>query len=394
MPEVEPQELVEFEDASLDQELEEDEQVSEADAGNAVVYSTDWTAETLIGQLEKGNIDVKARFQRRDAWTHQYKSRFIESLILGLPVPQIVLAVQKEERGKFIVLDGKQRLLSLLQFAGKSEDQNSGFRLKALTVAKRLAGVTYADLESKPENENDLNAFQNATIRAVVIKSWPSNDYLDLVFVRLNSNSVKLSPQELRQALFPGPFTSYLDKTCAEMQPLQQVLGNAAPDFRMRDTEVGLRHLAFRLSDKKYKGNLKDFLDTFCSQGNKNWATMEAKIGEELSRLETGIAVGFKVFGKGFGKKWVGNAWEQRPNRAVLDVLLYYFVEGDIGNKALEHSDQVVKAFQGACLDPKFKESIEQTTKSITAVKTRFDVWSAALGKAIGSQLAQPGFLA
>lgn len=75
--------------------------------GKAVVSSTDWTAETIIGQLTKGNISLDPIFQRRDAWTQSRKSKFIESIILGLPIPQLVLAESPEKKGAFIVIDGK-----------------------------------------------------------------------------------------------------------------------------------------------------------------------------------------------------------------------------------------------------------------------------------------------
>ncbi|HFR4125238.1 TPA: DUF262 domain-containing protein [Yersinia enterocolitica] len=81
--------------------------------GDAVVFSTDWTTETIINQISKGTIDLNPNFQRRDAWTQEEKSKFIESLILGFPIPPIVLALNKNIRGKYIVLDGKQRLLSI-----------------------------------------------------------------------------------------------------------------------------------------------------------------------------------------------------------------------------------------------------------------------------------------
>jgi uncharacterized protein DUF262 len=86
--------------------------------GQAVVFGTDWTAATLIDQLGRGNIKLDPIFQRRDAWNAARKSRFIESIILGLPIPQLVLAEAKDDRGSFLVIDGKQRLLSLQQFAG------------------------------------------------------------------------------------------------------------------------------------------------------------------------------------------------------------------------------------------------------------------------------------
>ena len=77
------------------------------------VYSSDWTAETIVSQLRRGNIELTPSFQRRDAWRDDRKSTFIESLFLGLPIPQIVLAEMKDRRGGFLVIDGKQRLTAL-----------------------------------------------------------------------------------------------------------------------------------------------------------------------------------------------------------------------------------------------------------------------------------------
>ena len=90
-----------------------------------LVTGTDWTTETLLDQLVRENIQLNPRFQRRDAWNIVRKSRFIESIILGFPIPHIVLASNQKERGKFVVLDGKQRLLTILQFYGRSETKNN-----------------------------------------------------------------------------------------------------------------------------------------------------------------------------------------------------------------------------------------------------------------------------
>jgi hypothetical protein len=78
---------------------EDDATLGERDVSSfadAVLYSTDWTVETIISQLTKGNIELNPRFQRRDAWTMKGKGRFIESVILGLPIPQLVLAEKKK----------------------------------------------------------------------------------------------------------------------------------------------------------------------------------------------------------------------------------------------------------------------------------------------------------
>src|SRR5689334_14819307 len=61
----------------------------------SVVFSTDWTTETILRQLDKGNIEMDPAYQRRDAWRAVRKSKFIESLMLGLPIPQLVFAESK-----------------------------------------------------------------------------------------------------------------------------------------------------------------------------------------------------------------------------------------------------------------------------------------------------------
>nr|WP_294283644.1 DUF262 domain-containing protein [uncultured Chryseobacterium sp.] len=66
----------------------------------AVIWGTDWTTETINNQLNRKNIDLFPKFQRRDAWSITAKSKFIESLILGLPIPQIILAEKKDEKRK------------------------------------------------------------------------------------------------------------------------------------------------------------------------------------------------------------------------------------------------------------------------------------------------------
>jgi uncharacterized protein DUF262 len=106
-------------------DAEDEDDLKRADLqrlNEAVVAATDWTAETIIRQLDRGNINLNPAFQRRDAWTATRKSKFIESLILGLPIPQLVLAESKAQKGSYIIIDGKQRLLSLRQFAAKADD--------------------------------------------------------------------------------------------------------------------------------------------------------------------------------------------------------------------------------------------------------------------------------
>jgi Protein of unknown function DUF262 len=220
----------------------------------AVVTGTDWTTETVVTQLERGNIQLNPRFQRRDAWKRDRKSRFIESLIVGLPIPQIVLAENKRERGKFIVLDGKQRLLAILQFWGLGNGDNNAYTLSSLTLREDLKGRSFEELSTGGEYQAEYNSLCNQAIRTVVIRNWKDTNFLHTVFLRLNTGSVNLSPQELRQALLPGKFSDHIDDVAGNSPGLRELLHISDPDPRMRDTEILARFLALRFFADKISG--------------------------------------------------------------------------------------------------------------------------------------------
>ena len=153
-----------------------------------IVSSSDWTTATILDQLIRNNIQLTPRFQRRDAWDITTKSRFIESLILGLPIPQIVLATTQEQR-KFIILSGKQCLLTILQFYGRSDENISynSFTLRGLEFMYDLIGKKYKDMRSDISLSTDVDAFDNQPIRIVVLRSIKDENLLYKIFQRLNS---------------------------------------------------------------------------------------------------------------------------------------------------------------------------------------------------------------
>jgi hypothetical protein len=358
---------------------------------DAVVTATDWTTETILTQMERGNIQLSPRFQRRDAWDLTRKSRFIESLFLGLPVPQIVLAEQKGQRGRFVVLDGKQRLLSLLQFSGRGEGQNNGFSLRGLDVRDDLSGTDYEQLAEDPAYSSDLDAFHNHTVRTVVIRNWPSNDFLYLVFVRLNTGSVQLSPQELRQALHPGDFVDFIDDKACDSDALRRLLRKTEPDFRMRDTELLLRHVAFKRFLNVYSGNLKQFLDNTCKDLNDQWEVVSDSVSEDVGNFEAATNLCFEVFGeRNVGRRWVNNNFQGQFNRALFDVLSYFFASPEIRDAVTGNHEQILAAFKVIFTSEDFVTSITTTTKSIGATYTRFHQWGIALHGVLGDCVPIP----
>lgn len=381
-----------------EEEEEATESVTSDDVVRTVVTDTDWTAETILSQLRRGNIQLNPRFQRRDAWNRPRKSRFIESLILGLPIPQIVLAEDKARRGKFIVLDGKQRLLALRQFAVGSSfaaDEGDGFKsysLMGLEVRQDLKLMTLKKMEDD-KHADDLNAFLNETIRTVVVRRWPNEQFLNLVFLRLNTGSVKLSPQELRQALHPGPFTDYIDDAATDSAMLRRALRIDKPDFRMRDVEVLLRYYGFHFLIEEYTGNLKAFLDKTANDLNASWDERSEEILDAGKQCDDAIEATFDIFGDNAFFRWSGSRYEGRFNRAVFDIMTFYFTKDDIRSAALANSEEVESAFRSLCENnQKFVESIQTTTKTATATHRRLSLWGEALQSVVETDIKIPQF--
>jgi len=360
-----------------------------------VVAGTDWTTATVLDQLVRGNIQLNPRFQRRDAWNITRKSRFIESIMLGFPIPQIVLASNEKERGKFIVLDGKQRLLTILQFYGRSETPNNKFALKDLEFRADLNGRTYEYLKSSFSSEEVLDSLDNQTIRTTLIRNWHTESFLYKIFLRLNVESTPLSPQELRQALHPGNFINFLDDQSIKSQALRKILKSKSPDFRMRDVELLLRYVAFHYFLSEYRGNLKAFLDMTCELLNKDWKERDVDVQYTVSQFEKAVQTTINIFGeKNFSRMWLSDskAYRGQFNRAILDVMVFYFSDDLIREAAEKNGAAVEAAFRELCSSPSkgFREAIEGTTKNVRETHARLSLWGEALLNILDIEFSLP----
>ena len=382
-----------------DSENEEDlTGVTQSALSATLVQDTDWTTETLLSQLRKQNIKLNPRFQRRDAWDDERKSKFIESLLLGLPIPQIVLAESNEKRGTFIVIDGKQRLLALQKFGLPTEDGKNTLRLKGLTLLSELNDQTFADLHTKPQLQHFLPIFENQTIRTTVIRGWKNEDILYTIFYRLNSGSLPLSAQELRHVLHPGSFLDFAFEFTDSSKEIPALFSKRpGPDFRMRDVELLIRHVGFKNFADSYSGDLKKFLDFTSLELNKRWATPSGEgagtwsdlIATQAQQLDHAIAFTKQIFPEGTAfRKWTNEGYEQRFNRAIFDVMAFYFSDPTIRDAAKPHASLIRQAFEVLCdSNTQFRRSIETTTKSPTATYSRLALWGQTLASTIGLPL-------
>ncbi|MFN1186863.1 DUF262 domain-containing protein [[Kitasatospora] papulosa] len=347
---------------------------------DAFVVSSDWTTETLLGQIDRANIELDPIFQRRDAWDRRKKSRFIESLIVGLPVPQIVLAERKGKRGKYIVLDGKQRLLTLIQFA------HGDFKLTGLELR---ADLNRYDVDSLPDDEK--LAFETQTLRTMVVRHWQGDEFLYLVFHRLNTGSVPLSPQELRQALHPGDFVAFVNEYTTEDLSFANLFGRKeGPDFRMRDVEMLVRHFAFARFLPEYAGNLKSLLDLTCARMNKNWNDERQAVERQARECAEAIRAISLIFGKKAFRRHNGDDYERPFNRAVFDIMCFYASDPGVRARMIDRSENVRRAFESLSHNSRFVASLTSTTKSLEAVETRLVEWGRALEQAIDLRLPVP----
>lgn len=218
---------------------------------NLIVFSRDWTVATILSQIEQGNIDLNPGFQRRNAWNDNKRSKLIESIMIGYPIPEIVLAENKNKRNSYIVIDGKQRLLTIASFKKPEVYQYWTKKSPKTTgLTSSYNQKTYKDIDSNPDM---LRIFENSALRCTVISNYPSDESLYDIFYRLNSGSTPLSSQELRQALNKGPYSQFLISVTDEDNILRQVMTIKEPDKRLRDVEVLLRCMSFLKYAKDYK---------------------------------------------------------------------------------------------------------------------------------------------
>lgn len=365
--------------AGIEEFLPVDQQEDEGDLlgktisfKDAVVMNADWTIETINGQVSKGNIELDPAFQRRAAWDQVRKSRLVESIAVGMPIPNIVLAENKKARGKYIVIDGKQRLLSIRDFIADK------FELSGLDIRPDLNGYTYSKLP-----DDDRQFFDNSTIRSTVIKNWSDEKFLYATFYRLNSGSLPLSPQELRRALVGGNLLEEIENYIKQSDAFHNVI-SAKLDRRMRDSELVLRFIAFDRALLTYDGDLRKFLDEITRYFEEDWATRKAEAMAHFQRLDAALLASSHIFGDAVFKKWTESKYERVINRAVFDCIVRFFAEPNVAAAAVADKENVVAAYKAICGNPDFKAAIERTTKSVDSTNTRIAIWGSVLAPCVG----------
>ncbi|HIU83450.1 MAG TPA: DUF262 domain-containing protein, partial [Candidatus Faecicola pullistercoris] len=144
-------EEINFEEVNveIEENIAESSDISITSLEKTLVVPMDLSVEMITTWYQSQKLNMDPVFQRRYVWDDVLKSTFIESLILNIPIPSILLA-NDVEKNKFIVIDGKQRLNTIISFIAPEKD-GKGFKLKGLKVLKELNGFTYKRLKEDIE---------------------------------------------------------------------------------------------------------------------------------------------------------------------------------------------------------------------------------------------------
>lgn len=229
-------------------------------------YGADYPVDGLVKRLSEGDIFVPP-FQRAYVWDAKRASRFVESLLLGLPVPGIFLS-REELTKKLLVVDGQQRLRTMQYFFAGEFDTGEPFALTG--VQERFDGITYNALDVA-----DRRLLDDSIIHATVVRQdVPTEDNSSIyhLFARLNTGGLQLTPQEIRACIFHGPLNQLLHEL-NQTPSWRDVFG--PENKRMRDQELILRFLAFRYGSDRYLKSLKGFLNDYMGR-NRSLAQQSA----------------------------------------------------------------------------------------------------------------------
>jgi Protein of unknown function DUF262/HNH endonuclease len=341
------------------------------------------------------DLDPRPSFQRGYVWDRNRASKLVESILLHVPIPLIYTA--EEDDGKEVVIDGQQRLTTCFSFIegffpasrNDSERAEKGhavkrkpFRLGKMKILKDLEGKSYKDL-----SEDYRKSFDKYNLQIIKISKDSHPDVKFEIFERLNTGSVSLSDQEIRNCIYRGAYNNLLCEL-ASHDTFRKLLGLTGEATRMQDVELVLRFMAFNESTHiNYNTKMRAFLNGHM----RDRRDISTEIADKFKRdFVNACEVAYTVFGdKAFRRFSAGSSrnpnggWERSLNKAVFDCMMFWFARTE-KRQVIGTKDAVCESFIDLCLnDQEFVDSITLGTADPTRVKTRFTTWKSTIDKII-----------
>ncbi|MGV9317786.1 DUF262 domain-containing protein [Streptomyces sp. NPDC003660] len=223
----------------------------------------DLSIREIVRMVEEEEIRVAPAYQRKFRWPDAVQSALIESLLLGLPIPAIFVATNRD--GTWDVVDGLQRTATILKFYGvdvpgaeELQFSNKPLRLSDLNQLKKFSGMSYKDLPMPIRL-----TMGKRYIRVQVLSDKSDPEVRFELFRRLNAGAVALTPQEIRSCVFRGPFNRLIEelasvpeyKALLKLQPKNKVDGTAE--------EIVLKFFAYMDGMDDFDGDVIGFLNDY-----------------------------------------------------------------------------------------------------------------------------------
>lgn len=349
------QELTNNEEDDLEeiQSEEDDKVLTENKAFEIISYGADYTLSVLYEKTKNGEI-VTPDFQRKYVWKPKQASKLVESFLLGLPVPGIFLAKEKDS-GNLLVVDGQQRLRTIQSFRdGKFPITDEQFYL--MDVQDKWAGKTYKTLEPV-----DRKRFDDSILRATIIRQVDPKDNTSIyhIFERLNTGGTTLQNQEVRNCVYFGKFNDLLHDL-NKIQKWRTMYNIPLPQKRMKDEELILRFLGLFFDFEKYYKPMNSFLSNFMANNrnasDKVLGDAKAVFSDTISFIEKKI--GLPAFRP-----------KRNMNIAAFDSVMYTIAKYK-DNLRNDLKQQITEMFK----DPAYLKSITEGTTDPETIRTRFSI--------------------
>ena len=328
----------------------------------------DLNIRSLVGQIKEKTLHLrpisdKPKFQRGYVWSNRLASLLIESILLKIPIPPCYFS--QNDEFELDVIDGQQRIYSIYRFL------NNQFSLSGLKVLKELNGMLYHKLRRKQQLQ-----IESHTLRSVVVTNDSHPDIQFDVFERLNTNTMPLNAQELRNCVYRGNLNDLLGDLVTH-KPWLQILGKKQSDKRLRDEELILRFMAFQiLGIDSYKTPQKHWLNDAAKIGRHFG---DAKLDELARTWKSAINNSLIIF----SSTECFRRPDQRGKKTVINRALMDLVMNSLAKKpdplVKEKAGEFKRAYDQLLQDDEFKDLISRAIDHKSRTNRRFDIWREGL---------------
>ena len=222
----------------------------------------DITVQQLVTMVQDGEIDVAPVYQRQFRWRNPRRSALVESVFLGVPVPSLFMASNKD--GTWELVDGVQRLSTLVQFAGTEAARLRLALTGPLTVtdAQRLPALNRRQFSQLPDSVR--LQFRTRPIKVITLSDKSDPRVRFDLFERLNTGGLELTKQEIRSCIYRGSFNQFLQELARDTDEFRRVVrltGRQETDGTRE--ECVLRFLAFTDRYQEFEHSVVDFLNSY-----------------------------------------------------------------------------------------------------------------------------------